>query len=370
MPPHVIHVVISLAHGGLERLVVDWTNSRNRDNPGSTSICCLDELGELAAEVDGNAAHALAARRSRFPYDRAAVENLCSRAAVAGDGAVLHSHNLAAQQYAALAREAGGFRHVYTQHGANIHNQSFLNRLRSRYLLGQTDAVVGVAENTADAMRDRFGIPADRIQVIPNGVDMTTGSDPLSRRDARSQLNLSSDAVVVGSIGRLDRVKGYDRLIGALPELCAETDVVLVLIGDGPERTALQDQAEEAGVADRVVFAGFRNDARRYLPAFDLFVLPSRNEGLSIALLEAMAAGVPVLATDVGDNVRVMDHGQAGAVLGKDETEWPSRMRSTLQNADTVRETACRAQNRVAEHFSMRSTLRRYEQLYRGHNGS
>jgi glycosyltransferase involved in cell wall biosynthesis len=365
-PPHVIHVVISLAHGGLERLVVNWTHARNQNSPGSTSICCLDEPGELAGEIADDAVCSLNAVRGRFPYDRDAVAALCSLAAARGENTVLHSHNLAAQQYAALARKKAGFRHVNTQHGANVHNQSFLNRIRSVILTRQTDAVVAVAESTARAMQKRFGIPARRIRVIPNGIDAEALPEPFSAGDLRFRLGLGANSIVVGSIGRLDPVKGYDRLIGILPELRTHLNVVLLLIGEGPSRADLEMQAQNLGVSDHVVFAGFRNDAQRYLSVFDLFALPSRNEGLSVALLEAMAAGVPVMVTDVGESRRVIDDGRAGWLLPEDDRQWVSCIQAALQSQEDAAENASRAKLRVRELYSMHSAMRAYENLYQG----
>ncbi|MDA0323704.1 MAG: glycosyltransferase family 4 protein [Verrucomicrobia bacterium] len=364
-PPHVIHVVISLAHGGLERLVVDWTNARNRRHPGSTSICCLDQLGDLATEVEGDALCSLAAQRSRFPYDRDAVAALCSLANTRGAQTVLHSHNLAAQQYAALVSKAHGFRHVCTQHGANVHNHSLLNRIRSRLLTRYTDVMVAVAESTAGAMQKNFGIPARSIHVIPNGIDADAVSEPFTASELRFRLGLGANSIVLGSVGRLDRVKGYDRLIEVMPDLCTDLNVVLLLVGEGPCREELERLAQDLGVVNQVVFAGFRSDAQRYLGVFDLFVLPSRNEGLSIALLEAMASGVPVLVTDVGENRRVIDEGRAGRILPAEAREWASCIRSLVGSADELKEVASRAKLRVREMYSLRSVMRSYEELYR-----
>jgi hypothetical protein len=127
--PRVAHLVISLAHGGLEKLVVDWTNGRNRRQPGSTEVFCLDAEGDLAPRVEGHAVFCLHAHRGRFPFDLAAVKRL--RECVAGGASagakiqIVHSHNLAAQQYAALGLVGLDAGHVHTQHGAAIHNLSF-----------------------------------------------------------------------------------------------------------------------------------------------------------------------------------------------------------------------------------------------------
>jgi glycosyltransferase involved in cell wall biosynthesis len=160
--------------------------------------------------------------------------------------------------------------------------QRLVKRLTTRLLA----AHVAVAAPTADDLAREAGIPRAGIRVIANGVP-DVELDPLPRLPG----------AVVGSIGRLERQKGYDVLVDALPAL---PDATAVLVGDGAERDALEEQARELDVADRLRLEGWREDARRLLTTFDVFVLPSRLEALPLVLIEALLAGLPVVATDVG----------------------------------------------------------------------
>lgn len=225
--------------------------------------------------------------------------------------------------------------------------------------------MVAVAESTAGAMQKNFGIPARSIHVIPNGIDSDALAEPFTASELRFRLGLGANSIVLGSVGRLDRVKGYERLIEVMPDLCTDLNVVLLLVGEGPCREELERLAQDLGVVNQVVFAGFLSDAQRYLGVFDVFVLPSRNEGLSIALLEAMASGVPVLVTDVGENRRVIDDGRAGRILPAEVREWASCIRSLVESGDELTEMASRAKLRVRELYSLRSVMRSYEELYR-----
>ena len=324
--PHVVHLVISLDHGGLERLVVEWTNGRNRRYPGSTRILCLDAPGDLADQVEGGAVGCLHAQRSRFPWDLGAVARLRdevrSRTSVVGLPAgnvmpvtILHSHTLAAQQYAVLATRGTGVKHLHTQHGAHVHLQSRLNRWRSRVLCRWTDRIVAVADTAAEAMVRNQKIPRERITVVPNGVAPHPAFPAPALAALRRACGLPEAGFVIGSVGRLDRIKGYDRLLRAFAPLSAQGDsCVLLLVGDGAEREALDRQAHDLGVRGRIVFAGFQRESRQFLDLMDLFVLPSRSEGMSMALLEAMAAGVPVLVTDVGSNRELIANGRASSI--------------------------------------------------------
>ena len=374
--------------------MVDWTNARNRRLPGSTAVGCLDEPGELAPQVEGAAVRCFRSDRSRRPWDRAAVRKLREEpfpinhqpSTINHSPRVLHAHNLAAWQYAALAKlswrargSAPAPRLVYTQHGANLHNLTLVDRLRGRALACFTDHLVAVSEATAEAMAKSLWIPRRRIEVVANGVGNENPKSEIRnpRAELRRTLGLSDGATVIGSVGRLAHVKGYDRLIRAFASLAPSSlnfpgasdrnanrrsAPLLLLVGDGPERSSLERLARDLGVAGRVIFAGYQADPAPYLAAMNLFVLPSRSEGLSVALLEAMAAGVPVLVTEVGANREVIADGEAGTLLPDDEERWPVALASAL--ADNAREKVAAAQARVKTHYSLETTLDQYEKIY------
>ena len=379
--PPVVHLVTALAHGGLERLVVDWTNARNRQWPGSTRIACLDEAGELAAQVKGGAVTVIGAARARKPWDREAVARV---RAMATDhrpvSAVIHAHNMAAWQYAVLAARGTGSRVVYTQHGANTHNLGLKDRVRGQWLAWMGGDLVAVSEATARAMEQAFWIRRGRIRVIANGIAAAGAGDAPCTEPTRirAELGIPDEALVLGSVGRLAQVKGYDRLIRALGKMRAGVSqpslpsavhrplppVHLLLVGDGPERAALERLAASLGLADRVRLAGFQADPRPYLAAMDAFILSSHSEGLSMGLLEAMAAGIPVFVTDVGANREVVEAGACGVVLPADEGAWAGVLAEWLADREGRLAMAARARDRVREHYTQAATLAGYEALY------
>jgi len=365
---------VSLAHGGLERLVVDWTNERNARCPGSTWVICLDEAGELAPFVRMGRVEVVDAQRSRSPWDRKAVGRLRDLLTRTAPVDIVHSHNTAARQYAGLAVRRTRIRHVHTEHGTNVYARGLRNRLRNAVLSRLTHRTVAVSADTAAALADAGIAARESVTVIPKGVDVGDKREvsDLRSQNAREGFGIAPESVVVGSVGRLAAVKGYDRLLRAFASITPTPryshPLTLLLIGDGPERGALEALAEELGIADRVVFAGYREDARALLGLFSLFVLPSRSEGLSVALLEAMAEGVPVAVTDVGENRGILDGGNCGVILPDDEREWGRIVSDQLsvitdQSAE-VRGRVERARERVAEHYSLAATLDAYEHVY------
>ena len=205
------------------------------------------------------------------------------------------AHHIGPLIYGGLAARLAGIRNlVYVEHDVWHHAEP---RRRLQFKLAASllrPTFAAISEHAAQALRDVTG--AVSVTVLPNGVDLATWRT--DRVAARRLLGLGSDDRIVGSVGRLEEAKGHDVLIRALSLMPA--DIRLVIIGEGSRRAALCVLAAELGVAGRVLFAGHRDDVANLMPAFDVFCLPSRNEGMPLVVLEAQACGVPVVATDVG----------------------------------------------------------------------
>jgi glycosyltransferase involved in cell wall biosynthesis len=356
--PKVIHVAVTLEPGGLERLVVRWTQRRNGRCSDSTVVCCLDGPGTLAAHLPAGTVVALEAERGRNPWDRDAVRRLRRLARERGVK-VLHSHNLAAQQYAVLAAMGAGLRVVLTEHGSRPPPNGLVRRVREYLLNRLTDRIAAVSGTVAE----RF---AGRAVVIPNGVSPHEPASAERKELLRQALGLPAGRPAIGYVGRLAAIKGVDRLVRAFGQMAAEgeTQAVLLLVGDGPDRDRLKSEARAVGIEDRVVFAGFRDDARGCYDLMDCFVLPSRSEGLPVALLEAMAAGVPALATDVGANREVLLNGEAGTLLPEDCGQWPALLHRAIGHDVELSRKAERGREHVAKHYSEAATAEAYERVY------
>jgi glycosyltransferase involved in cell wall biosynthesis len=158
------------------------------------------------------------------------------------------------------------------------------------------------------------------VVAVRNGVPVPQSPGAIDRADARDALGVPADALVIGCVGRLVELKNHRLLLDQVPALAAMfPDVRVLLIGDGPMRASLEDRARVLGIEAHVRFTGARDDVGRLLPALDVFALPSRTEGLSIALLEACAAALPVLASDVGGNPEIVRHGRTGLLFPSDD---------------------------------------------------
>ena len=223
-----------------------------------------------------------------------------------------------------------------------------LGRVVSRFLA----AHVAVGDRAAAETARFIGIPPAAVRTIHNGV-REIDLEPLPRPVGGS---------IVGSVGRLDEQKAYDVLVRALPEL---PDVTAVIVGEGSERDRLAELAHGLGVSERLVLTGWSAEARRHLTTFDVFVLPSRFEGLPLVLIEAMLAGLPVVATDVGGVAEVVVDGTTGILVEPEDPAGLARAVETLvQDAELRRTMGDRGRRRARELFTVELMVSRYEALY------
>jgi glycosyltransferase involved in cell wall biosynthesis len=232
--------------------------------------------------------------------------------------------------------------------------------------------IVTVSEYMKHELVEKKGVAADRISVIPNGVEPREFEALPTRTQARAELGLDENTMAVGLVGRLHHLKGADYFIEAIPRvLASKPDVKFILIGAGPEEQSLKALAEERGIAGRVRFAGYRRDARRLMPAFDVIVLPSRDEAQSISLLEAMACRRPVVAAKVGGVPEVVDDGITGLLYPAGNVQALAEAILTLLNDGARRKAMGEAgRQRVADRFSRQSMLRETVALYEHPTGS
>ncbi len=235
-----------------------------------------------------------------------------------------------------------------------------------RRVLRRMDHVVCVSHGQAEKVL-RAGVPVDRVSVIHNAVRcerfVTTST---SRRTQIENYFPSSPRLIVGAAGRLSPEKGFEILVQAAVEVRAQCpDVGFVLFGDGPLRSLLQDQVARCGLQDWFVMPGFRDDLDELLPSLDLFCSSSYSEGLPNVILEAHAAGVPVVATAVGGTPEVLDEGATGFLVPSGSPSALAAPIVRLASDASLRErmgTATR--DRVREQFSFSAQATNYRQLF------
>jgi glycosyltransferase involved in cell wall biosynthesis len=242
--------------------------------------------------------------------------------------------------------------------GQESRGRYWLNRMTYRL----ADRITCVSQQVADFVVRHVGIPRDKTVVIPNGVDVQRFGALPTKQDARTALDLPWHTSLVGTVTRLTPVKRLDVLLQATVSL---SDAHLVIVGDGPEHTSLRALVEQLDLVGRVHLVGHQADVLPWLAALDLFVLPSDWEGMSNALLEAMTAGLPVVATAVGGTPEVVVDDVTGLLIPpRDPDALAEAIARLLHNPDLRRTMGEAGRMRVEQQFSIEETVRRTEELY------
>ena len=359
----VLHVVLSLNPGGTERLVVALAERLGATTP--TAVCCLDEIGAWgeALRLTGVRVESLA-RREGF---RPALGYGIARMARDHRADVIHCHHYSPFVYAALSRAFyGRARLLFTEHGRLADAPpSAKRRLANAVLARMPDAVFAVSADLKGHLV-REGFHDGQIRVLYNGIDVGPVPTPGDRTAAREALGVRDDGCVVATVARLDPVKGLGTLVEAFAGLYAsEPRARLVVIGEGPERQTLQKLVVDYDLSRSVMLLGHRDDARRLLAGTDVYVNSSTFEGISLTILEAMAASLPVVATRVGGNPEIIDTSCGVLVDAGDAATLAAELRALAQAPERRMELGRLARQRVERQFSLDRMVREYSSVYR-----
>ncbi len=281
---------------------------------------------------------------------------------------VIHSHGKGAGLYGRIAARLTGAAAIHTFHGIHPAGYGRLYLRLERALARWSFAVVHVSESQAGEARALGLAPAGRTRVIVNGIDAALVRAVAERAPmSRAALGLRPDALVLATVARFDPVKCLEVLVRAVPLLVARVpEAQLLMVGDGPERDTLRALARTLAPGDGVVFAGAIPDAARVLPVVDLYVTASRREGLPLAVLEAMACGLPVLATAAPGHVDAVEPEVTGRLVPLDDAPGLAAATALLLRDPALRARMGRAgRERVERHFSHARVLAEVADLYR-----
>jgi glycosyltransferase involved in cell wall biosynthesis len=275
---------------------------------------------------------------------------------------------------APLARRHGVRAVVETYHGREgwrrgpVRGCFWPDRVVCRFL----DRVIAVSEAAAEFLVEGKGYPASKVTVVPNGRDLSTFVPGLHREAARKELGLDRATPVVGVVGRLDAQKGHTYLLAAWPAVRRGLpDARLLVIGDGSLRAQLEAEARERGIADSVVFTGFRTDVPRLLDALDVLALPSLYEGMPLTVIEAAAMAVPVVATAVDGTPEVVRDGETGHLVPPADPPALARaLLALLGDPDQARALGQAGRRRALERFDVRRHVEATARVYRSVLGS
>lgn len=279
--------------------------------------------------------------------------------------ALIHAHEFSAILCGWIVATLAGVPFVATVHGKNYFWEKLRRRVAYR-LVSRHGTLVAVSQDLKRFICEKVGIGEKRVEVIYNGVapaEMVTDEDV---QRCKHELGITGSYPVLGVVGSLYHVKGHKYLLEAMPEVLQQwPKAMLLVIGRGELEIVLKERVEQLTIGSNVRFLGMRQDVPRLLSVLDVFVLPSLSEGLSLALLEAMASGRPVVATRVGGNPELIDQGQTGfLVQPEDSRDLATHLVKLLSNAEMMQQYGRQGVERVHQHFSKEQMVNRYKDLY------
>jgi len=367
MPVRILHVVDTLEMGGTERGVVNLIQSLDPSRFEHT-VCAIRNVGVLADLLP----------RERVPvtclHKKVAGLSFQGRA-LAGQirdarPHVVHSRNWGAMEAVVAGKWVGGCAVVHSEHGMEVSQKSrepWRRRCFRRLAYELADEVFAVSGQLRDLHARRTGFPAAKIGVIHNGVDISRYRPQAeSRARERERRGISPQTFCIGAIGRLEPVKDQGTLLRAAAALEGGGNWRVLIAGEGSEAARLRQFAgEHPALRGHVRFLGEVHHVPELLSALDVYVLPSLSEGISNSLLEAMAAGLPVVASATGGNPEVVTDGESGLLFPVGDSARLAEDLRRLQEQQELRERlGKRACRRVQERFSMEAMVTKYELLY------
>lgn len=363
-PIKVVHLATRLTLAGVGNVVASLVRGLPPPEYRPT-VWCLEEADVVGQNLLAEGYQVVEFRKTRR-RDFALFFRLAARARRERVD-IFHCHDELSWFYGAIgAWLAGGPRIVVTVHGRRF-DTSRRHLFEQKILTRISAAIIGVSSSLRQQVIDEIGISPDKVAVIHNGIPVEAlKTQAEQRRRTRKSIGIPEDAIVLGCVGRLDPVKNLDLLI----EACAEAlrvvpKLEIIMAGEGPSREHLAQKAVAVGLGGRVHLLGLRKNVSDLLSATDLYVCASDREGISLSILEAMAAERAVIATAVGGNLELIEHDETGLLIRKgDRQALAQAILSLSLDAQARQRLGQNARRKVEANFSLNRMLLDYDCLY------
>jgi glycosyltransferase involved in cell wall biosynthesis len=365
---NVLHVVLLMdAGGGLEHVTLDLCKGLNKARFNVYLLCLKRCAPSYVYELSKHNISVFTIKKSH-KFDICFYKkfiNLVKNLKVD----IIHIHSGCLFDSTLCMKMAGIKGSIYTAHGMPICTDivSWFQDFISARLLNK---VVAVSDEIADDFKKRLRLSQKKIEVLYNGVDVSLFKPITDKKkilQIKKELALPAESTIIGSVGRHEEIKNYGMLIRAFKKLISLTNkrLHLVLVGDGTKRHELEELCGDLKIEKFVSFLNLRHDIPEILGIFDIFVLSSISEGLSIALLEAQATGIPTVVTDVGGNGKVVVDGFNGFLYKvNEEDQLCTKIKTLLDDNDKKRDFSINSRERVKQYFCLKSIISKYENIY------
>lgn len=369
-PPLILHAIHHLVVGGMENGLINLINEMP-ESRFRHMIVCIEDFSDFRERLVRSDVKVVALHRSHIGILklRAEIFRLCRHLRPI----IVHSRNMSGLDALLPARIAGVRYCVHSEHGWDVDNlngekwkPALLRRLHSPLV----DRYITVSKHLKSYLVDRVGINASRITQIYNGVD-TAHFAPVPNRpmDVLPRNFADQDSIVFGSVGRIQPIKDQKTLVHAFAALSRSVGighkVRLVIAGSGPQLPTLRQLVESLGIMSKTWLPGTVSNVHEIMRALDVFVLPSLSEGISNTILEAMATGLPIVATGVGGNLELVEEQCTGRFFDPGDIQLLTQLLAEYAADPSLRHSqARRARQAAIERFSLTKMVKNYQDIY------
>ena len=357
-----LFVIDELDIGGTEQQILETVRRIDRDR-FEPYVCCFRH-GAKAREIEALGVPVLHEPK-RMKADPGLVLRL-SAMMKRERFDIVQTYLWTANTWGRIAARMAGVRWVLaSERNVDIWEETY-KRVIGRLLARSTDRIIANSEAVRQYLLNRGGLAADKVVTIYNGVNFDRFRKPCDPAVRRRELGIADDVVLAGCLARVEPAKDHGTLLQAMALISNRVPKLhAVLIGGGSEEERMKRMAHELGIGERVHFVGFRTDAAEWLQSVDLSVLSSVKEGLSNTVLESMAAGKPVVATDVGGNAEVIVEGETGFLVpSRSPTELGNAIARVASSRETMAAYGAAGRRRVDELFAVDAMVKHTERLY------
>lgn len=357
----IIHIIPTLDFGGAERLAVDVIKNLNQEK-FIVKLICLKRSGALGLELKDHGVPLILLEQKHSASIVSLIKLIKILKQEHPD--IVHTHLFGADFYGSIATRLAGIKYlVSTEHNLN-YSEGFIKKIIKVFVSKLFNNIIAVSEAVKNYAIKNYCIKKEKILVINNGVDVN--------KFFQSQNKLSgiknNQKIIIGSIGRLTKQKGFEYLVEAMGKL-SNQNVECLIAGDGELKTRLQKKVEKFGLENKVKLLGWQKDIKSFLSKIDIFILPSLWEGFGIAILEAGLVGLPVIASNVDGIKEIIEDKKDGLLVKPaDSDELAQKIEYLLEHKEFGVELSANLQTKIKNNFTIQKIVAQYEQFYNNLN--
>lgn len=361
-PLKVLHVMIGLNMGGVQEVVLNLFKGLDRKQ-FEPIACAIENTGAIGKEIEAAGFEVIV-----LGYKRQSLRTIYALTKLMRDRKIdiVHAASYHPSFYARIAGLLAGVPVLISHEHLVMVNKRWQRVILNKMLEPFTDSYIPVSQAMARQVKDWYGYPDSKIELIYNGVDTVRFAQPATREAAKQKVGLDPDRLVVGMLCRLDPEKGHRYFFDAVKALRGKYDVQWVVVGSGRGEAKVMQEAKDRGVDDVVQFMGMRRNVPDWVAAFDCYVLPTLREGgCPISVMEAMSAGCPVVVSDFPTNFEVVSDKVNGLVAPMKESEILTKHIEKLLTDPGLRtRLGTEARHCIEENFSIKQNIDKTASLY------